>query len=91
MLAESENFLKIFLRAVLFRRFAPSFCSVVLRAALVQICRFTVPFCPLFLARRFAPLFARFFLRVALPRRFAPLFARRGLKTEKGRGKRGRH
>lgn len=55
MLVESENFLKIFLRAVLFRRFAPSFCSVVLRAALVQICRFTVPFCPLFLARRFAP------------------------------------
>ncbi len=74
MLVESENFLKIFLRAVLFRCFVPLFCSTVLRAALVQICRFTVPFCPLFLARR-----------------FAPLFARRGLKTEKGRGKRGRH
>lgn len=55
MLAESENFLKFFLRAVLLRWFA------------------------------------RFFLRVALPRRFVPLFARRGFKTEKGRGKRGRH
>ena len=87
MLVESENFLKIFLRAVLFRRFAPSFCLAVLRAALAQICRFTVPFCPLFLARRFAPPLCP----AVLLRRFVPLFARRGFKTEKGRGKRGRH
>lgn len=66
-----------------------NFLKFFLRAVLLR--RFAPLFCLLFLAHRFASLFVRFFLRVALPRRFAPLFARRGFKTEKGRGKRGRH